>query len=112
MKKNLLVLLPVLLLLVACGSANDEQPPAIPETELTMIITEALILEPAGREMPTALQDSIFQASYTKILAGHGYQMADFIKSMQWLQRDPKRLQQAYTTVLERIQVIEAEQDN
>jgi len=38
--------------------------------------------------------------------------MADFIKSMQWLQRDPKRLQQAYTTVLERIQVIEAEQDN
>ena len=95
------------LLVVACGRDNAELAPVIPEETLTTIIAEALILEPAGREVPLVKQDSVYQKYYAKILAHHGYDMADFISSMQWLQKDPKRLQRTYTAVLEKIDTLE-----
>lgn len=95
----------------SCGK-EEELPPPIPPDQLIEIIAEALILEPAGREIPYLVQDSIYQHYYTLILKERGHTMQEFITSMQWLQEDPKRLEETYNKVLEHIQVIEAEANN
>ncbi len=95
----------------SCGE-EEELPPPIPPDQLTEIIAEALILEPAGREIAYLIQDSIYKHYYTLILKERGYTMGEFITSMQWLQKDPKRLEETYTKVLEHIQIIETETNN
>ena len=99
------------MLVSSCGE-EEELPPPIPTDQLTEIIAEALILEPAGREMPYLMQDSIYERYYTFILQEKGYNMEDFISSMQWLQKEPKRLEETYNKVLEHIQIIETEANN
>lgn len=104
----------VLILLIFSFSCakEEEPPPPIPPDQLKEIIAEALILEPAGREMPYIAQDSIYKKYYTLILAERGHTMEEFISSMQWLQKDPKRLEETYNKVLEYIEIIEAEANN
>jgi hypothetical protein len=108
-----LVLSVFVLLVFSFSCAKEEEaPPPISPDQLMEIIAEALILEPAGREMPYVTQDSIYKKYYTLILKERGHTMEDFISSMQWLQKDPKRLEETYNKVLEHIQVIEAEANN
>ena len=110
---NRLVLSAFTLLLLSFSCHKEEEaPPPIPPDQLTEIIAEALILEPAGREMPYITQDSIYKRYYTLILRERGHTMEDFISSMQWLQKDPKRLEETYNKVLEHIEVIETEANN
>jgi hypothetical protein len=108
------LVLPVFILLIFSFSCSEEEevlPPISPD-QLIEIIAEALILEPAGREMPYVEQDSLYEKYYSLILKERGHTMQDFISSMQWLQKDPKRLEETYNKVLEHIQVIEAEANN
>lgn len=112
MSSRLLLSFFLALFLFACTASEEETPPPIPPEELKEIIAAALILEPAGRELPYSVQDSVYNKYYTKILSEKGYSIDAFISSMQWLQKDPKRLQETYTEVLERIQVIESEVNN
>jgi hypothetical protein len=102
-----------LLVSLVCLSWSCQPPDPgspIPEAELEAIITEALILEPAGRELPEVIQDSIATAYYDKILAQRGYTMEEFISAMAWLQQDADRLAALYNKVMEKLTVIESEQ--
>lgn len=100
-------------LIFAFSCAKEEEPPPpIPPDQLKEIIAEALILEPAGREMPYIAQDSIYKRYYALILKERGHTMEEFISSMQWLQKDPKRLEETYNKVLEHMEVIETEANN
>lgn len=111
MRSRLLLLAFAMVFLFAC-SQEEETPPPIPLEDMKEIIAAALILEPAGRELSYSQQDSIYNKYYTKILNEKGYSMDDFITSMQWIQKDTKRLQETYTEVLEKIQIMESEVNN
>lgn len=112
MSIRLIISVFTLVVLVGSCGKEEELPPPIPQDQLTEILAEALILEPAGREMPYLVQDSIYKQYYTLILGEKGHTMDEFISSMQWLQKDPKRLEETYTKVLEQIQIIETEANN
>lgn len=112
MSIRLIISVFTLVVLVASCGKEEELPPPIPQDQLIEIIAEALILEPAGREMPYIVQDSIYKQYYTLILVEKGYTMEEFVSSMQWLQKEPKRLEETYTKVLEQIQIIETEANN
>ena len=112
MANQLYCVLISLLLLVACTPEDTAPPPPIPREALVEILAESLILEPAGREVLAAKQDSIYQMHYERLLERRGYSIDDFIASMQSLQNNPKELEAVYEEVLEQVQIIETEVGN
>jgi hypothetical protein len=108
MRLNFLSALFAFVLLFSCSKA-EESPPPIPPEVLSEILAEVLIIEPAGRELAYDLQDSVYSHHYDLILGRRGFTQTDFIMSMQLLQKDPKKLEEVYTEVLERIQIMETE---
>lgn len=108
MRLNFLSALFVFVLLFSCGE-TEEPPPPIPPEILSEILAEVLILEPAGRELAYDLQDSMYNHHYNLILGRRGFTQTDFIMTMQWLQKDPEKLEEVYTEVLEKIQIMETE---
>jgi hypothetical protein len=106
--RSVLLLAALVLLSWSCQPPDPGSP--IPQAELEAIITEALILEPAGRELSEVIQDSVATVYYNKILSQHGYTMEEFISAMAWLQQDADRLAAMYNKVMEKLTVIESEQ--
>lgn len=105
-------LIPLIIFCFACSPDTTEFDAPIPREKLVEIIAESLIMEPAGREFPSVSQDSIYELHYSRILDQRGFSTEDFISSMQWLQKDPKKLEAIYEEVLEHLQVIETEISN
>lgn len=97
------------LVIGSCQKEEVDPGPIIPLPELTDIITEALLLEPAGRELAPAYQDTLFQRVYGQLLTRKGYDVDAFTQSMHWLQQDPQRLQTVYKEVLEKLQELDQE---
>ena len=106
------LLIPLILLLSACAPQDEAPPPPIPREALIEILAESLILEPAGREVLTAKQDSTYEVHYERLLNRRGYSIDDFIASMQSLQSNPKELEAVYEEVLAQEQIIESEVGN
>ena len=102
----------LIVFLAACSPQEVGPPPPIPREALVEILAESLILEPAGREVLTAKQDSVYNKHYKRILGSRGYSIDDFIASMQSLQNKPKELEAVYEEVLEQVQIIESEVGN
>lgn len=96
----------------ACSTEVAESSGPIPQEALVEIIAESLIIEPAGREFAKIIQDSIYDLHYGKILEQRGFTQEEFISSMQFLQKDPKKLEAVYEEVLEHLQIIETEVGN
>ena len=84
----------------SCGENANEDLPPIGREALIEIITEALIMEPALRELPRMRQDSLRNKAYEQVFKNKGYTLDEFTKSMQWLQRDPLRLVDVYEEVI------------
>lgn len=106
--KRISIFLMVVFLTIGCSSEASVSP--IPKEDLTEILTEALILEPAGRELPETLQDSMATIYYDKILEQRGYTMEEFMAAMAWLQEDAEELAAVYNEVMEKLTTIESEQ--
>lgn len=84
----------------SCQTNTSEDVPPIERAALIEIITEALIIEPALRELPRMKQDSLRNLSYEQVFMDKGYTLDEFTKSMQWLQQDPLRLADIYEDVI------------
>ncbi|MEM1214132.1 MAG: DUF4296 domain-containing protein [Bacteroidota bacterium] len=108
-RKFWFLMVTVVVVLGACRQEEVETTSPIPEEQLIEIIAEALLVEPAAREMSPSYQDTAFHRIYDLILEGTGYDQAEFIESLQWLQEDPKRLKKTYEAVLKRLETIEKE---
>ncbi|MEL7220785.1 MAG: DUF4296 domain-containing protein [Bacteroidota bacterium] len=106
---RLAICLLVGLVVPACGGDDNSASP-IPVEELTEIITETLLLEPAGKELPQIMQDSVAAIYYGKILAQRGYTTDEFISAMAYLQQDSEQLAAVYNQVMENLTVMESEQ--
>jgi hypothetical protein len=106
--QSVLLLLVVVVVIWGCKPVDSVSP--IPQAELEEIITEVLILEPAGRELAAVIQDSVATVYYDKVLEQHGYTMEEFIRAMAWLQEDAERLADVYNKVMEKLTAIESEQ--
>lgn len=90
---------------VACRPKEADAPASpIPQAELVDIIAEVLVLEPAVKEVPYVLQDSLHTVYYERVLAQRGYTTADFAAAMKWLQSDPRRMTKGYEQVLEQLE--------
>ncbi len=85
--------------LFSCQKRTPDAPP-IERDALIEMIVDALIIEPALRELPRMRQDSIRSLAYEQVFKAKGYTLAEFTSSMQWLQRDPLRLVDIYKEVM------------
>lgn len=88
------------LFLFSCQNKKNDDLPPIKKEALIEIIAEALIIEPALRELPKVNQDSVRTLAYEQVFSARGYTLAEFTHSMQWLQRDPLRLADVYKEVM------------
>lgn len=95
----------------ACQNNDQNNQPPIEKDELVEIIMEALLVEPALKEFPKIKQDSFAMQVYEKILSEKGYSTSIFLESMQWLQAEPKRLEEIYEKTLEELVKKEANSD-
>lgn len=108
------ILLGVLLVLSMISSscskeeAIDSQP-ALKEEQLTAIIKDLLIVEPALREISKNKRDSLVPEVYRRILDQNQSDMSTFQESMQWYQERPQEMIRLYEIALEKIKKQEAE---
>lgn len=108
------ILLGVLLVLSMISSscskeeAIDSQP-ALKEEQLTAIIKDLLIVEPALREISKNKRDSLVPEVYKRILDQNQSDMSTFQESMQWYQERPQEMIRLYEIALEKIKKQEAE---
>lgn len=105
------LLLAQLFLLPSCQGEGETELPPIVEKEMVDILTEALILEPALREVPKKSRDSVELQVYERILENKGYSIDDFTESMMWLQAEPKRLTKTYEEVMAELTRLEVKID-
>lgn len=98
-----------LLILSGCSVREAESPASpIPQDDLVAIIAEALILEPAVKEVPYVFQDSVHRVYYERILTQRGYTPEAFAAAMKALQADPHKMTKYYEQALEYMEKIDA----
>jgi len=109
---KVVVLLSFYFFLFSCQNEDDTSQPPIIEEELIQILAQAMVLEPAIREIPKIKRDSFELIVYERILSEKGYTIDAFVKSMQYIQAEPKKLTKVYEQVMEALVTLETEADN
>jgi hypothetical protein len=112
-KKYCIFLLSTLFLIIGCEQKNT--PPDIWSRE-TMVnfLTEAQLLEAkiSIKKLPTEQRDSLYLIYYEELFAAFNTDRETWAKNMEYYKNDPETLDEIYTEVISRLNLLESEIHN
>lgn len=98
-------LVAMLFLLCGCGDGDTKLP--IEEPTLLEILCDVHIVEGAFQNRKKSEKDSIADLYYQQVYTKHDVTEADFIRCLELLEKDPKRLEIIYSQVLVMLDTLE-----
>ena len=103
-----LIGLGMLLILFSCR--EEELPISLSEEKLMDVLIDMHMAEAMMNKLPSSDQDTVGEVYYRMIYREHEITKDEFDQSMNVLREDPVRLNGIYEKILERLNVLEAEE--
>ncbi len=96
----------ILVLISTSACRREEIKPSLSEQKMTAILVDIHIAEGAMQNLTQVKRDSLSGIYYEQIFEIHDIKPQDYVEMMQYLKKNPKKMEALYKKVLEKLELM------
>lgn len=96
----------ILIIIIASSCRREEVKPSLSEQKMIAVLVDIHIAEGAMQNLAQVKKDSVSGIYYEQVFEIHDIKPQDYVEMIQYLKKNPKKMEALYKKVIEKLEVM------